>query len=323
MLSLRRRAAGLEGGPLLGRRRADGAVVPYSFAVTPLVSIVTPSYNMARFIGETIQSVLAQDYAPVEYIVMDGASTDGTQGILAKFGSRLRWVSRPDGGASDAIQQGFSMARGSILGWLSADDVYEPGAIRAAVDRLSGDSSLAAVYGRANWIDETGAVIASYPTGEFDANRLSRECFICQPACFFRREALEAAGGLDITLHYAFDYDLWIRMARHGGFAFVERPFARSRMHRNNKTIGSRENALRETISVLKRHYGYVPFEAVYALTCFLRDGRDQFFEPAVHSPLESLEALFRGCWMNRGHLFRYCADWWGSVIPAMHRTLS
>lgn len=278
---------------------------------------------MARFIAETIRSVLAQDYAPVEYIVMDGGSTDGTQAILAQFEDRLRWESRPDGGASDAIQKGFGVAGGSILGWLSADDLYEPGAIRAAVDRLTRDSSLAAVYGRANWIDETGATIAPYPTSEFDAGRLSRECFICQPACFFRREALEAAGGLDTSLHCAFDYDLWIRMARHGGFAFVERPFARSRMHRNNKTLGSREDALRETIAVLKRHYGYAPFKAVYALTCFVRDGRDQFFDTAAHSPMESVEALFRGCWMNRGQLLRYCADWWGCVIPAMARTLS
>jgi len=125
----------------------------------PLVSVVTPSYNMGRFIEETIRSVLSQDYPRIEYIVMDGGSCDGTLEILEKYRDRLQFQSQPDHGAADAIHRGFGLSKGSILAWLSADDTYLAGAVSAAVAALAQAPEVGVVYGDASWVDESGKVI--------------------------------------------------------------------------------------------------------------------------------------------------------------------
>src|SRR5580704_3967094 len=132
---------------------------------SPLVSIVTPCFNAARFIAETIESVLAQDYPRVEYIVMDAGSTDGTVDILKRYDRRLRWISQPDRGAPDAINRGFALSRGEIFTYLNADDVYLPSAVSTAVRSFHGD----VVYGGAWWIDDAGARLAPYPVRDFDS----------------------------------------------------------------------------------------------------------------------------------------------------------
>src|ERR1035441_1834419 len=120
----------------------------------PLVSIVTPSLNSERFIARTVESVLGQDYPNIEYIVVDGGSTDGTLDILNQYRSRLRYCSGPDQGVADAINKGFAQSRGSIFGWLSSDDTYLPGALSSAVGRLLDAPESAVVYGEAVWVDE-------------------------------------------------------------------------------------------------------------------------------------------------------------------------
>ncbi|MGD0013182.1 MAG: glycosyltransferase family 2 protein [Bryobacteraceae bacterium] len=282
----------------------------------PLVSIVTPSLNMAGFIEEAVESVLSQDYPQIEYVVMDGGSTDGTLEILERHRDGLRYVSARDSGAADAINKGFEMSRGSILGWLNADDRLLAGAVGAAVRRLAADPGLGAVYGQAYWVNERGEVLRPYPTEEFNEELLANECFICQPACFFRREAYERVGGLDTELQYSFDYDLWIRMARTSRFGRAPEFLAHARMHRGSKTLGSRKEVLRETIQVLKRRYGYAPFKALFSYYCFLLDGRDQFYEPLRPSTFKYLLSLPAGCWENRRRLPRYCREWWEAVRP-------
>ena len=148
----------------------------------PLVSIVTPSLNMDRYILQTIESVLTQDYSPIEYIVMEGGSTDSTLEILARYKDRLQCQSETDSGPCDATHRGLSMARGEILAWLNADDAFLPHAVRTAVDFLLAHPEVDVVYGEGYWIDEDGAVIERYPTLPFDAKELERDCFICQPA---------------------------------------------------------------------------------------------------------------------------------------------
>src|SRR5262245_25211876 len=120
---------------------------------TPLVSIVTPSFNHARYIEATIRSVLAQDYSPIEYAVIDGASTDGTVEILRRYQDRIAWVSEPDRGQTDAINKGFARTRGQILAWLNSDDTLKKGAVSAAVEFLQSHPDVAMVYGDANFID--------------------------------------------------------------------------------------------------------------------------------------------------------------------------
>src|SRR5215469_4305509 len=153
----------------------------------PLVSIVTPCLNAARFIEETIQSVLAQDYPAIEYIVMDGGSNDGTLDILKRYQGRLRWLSAKDKGQADAVNRGFALTQGEIFAFLNADDTYLPGAVALAVEGFARKPEPAVVYGDAWYVDETGKRLGRYPVEPYDPYRLERRCIICQPAAFIRR----------------------------------------------------------------------------------------------------------------------------------------
>ena len=283
----------------------------------PLVSIVTPSLHSAEFLEETIGSVLAQDYPHIEYLVMDGGSTDGTLAILERYRDRLQFVSAPDRGAADAINRGFERARGDILAWLGADDLYLPGAVAAAVAGLLAEPA-AAVYGEGYWIDEGGKRLGRYPTvTPYTPAMFSRECSICQPACFMRREAARAVGFLDASLESAFDYDLWIRLSRLYPFRAIPVYLACSRMHRRNKSLGQKRRMFEESIQLLRRHYGYVPVPWVYGYVSFLRDRGDQFFTPLRPSPAAYLRSLAVGSRYNARHLLRYWKEWLRPLRPS------
>ena len=288
-----------------------GAVVGKSdLSDLPLVSVVTPCLNMGRFLRETIESVLAQDYPRIEYIVMDGGSTDATLAILADYAGRLTYFSGPDAGTADAVNRGFRKAHGSILAFLNADDTYLPGGISAAVQALLGDAETAAVYGNAYWIDQDGHTLGSYPARPFDPALLRQECFICQPASFLRRDALEEVGMLDPGLQYTYDYDLWIRLARLHTMRKIDQFVATSRMHADSKTLGKRREVLKETLRMLQRHFGYIPFRWIDAYSANLTDGRDQFFEPAQPSIPIYLRSLFIGIRYNSGYPLRFLREW-------------
>ena len=265
---------------------------------------------MARFVREAIESVLSQDYPRIEYIVMDGGSTDGTVEILEKYKSRLLYQSHPDSGAADAINRGFALAKGSVLAWLNADDCYLPGAVSGAARHLADHPDAPAVCGRAYWVDCEGGRLEPYPSEQPDFGRLQFDCCVCQPACFFRREAFLRAGGLDSTLHSAFDYDLWIRLSRAGRFEFLPQFLANSRMHAANKTLRYRRQVFQESFAVLQRHYGYVPFNWVYSYMLWRHDGRDQFYEPLRPSVVAYTNSFFAGCWHNRKRPLRYVREW-------------
>lgn len=279
----------------------------------PLVSIVTPVYNLARYIEETVRSVLTQDYPRIEYIVMDGGSTDGTLEILRRFRDRLRLISAPDQGTADAVNRGFLLSRGEIFAFLNGDDTYVPGAVRAAAEYLAAHPEAGGVYGEADWIGEDGRRLGRYPTRDFDPEALREECFISQPACFLRREVFQRAGMLDAGLRCSFDYDLWIRLSRFSRLGRIERLLARSRMRRDSKTLGARKQVFRETIALLKRHYGYAPFGWVYAYAAFVLDRRDQFFEPLRPSVAKLAAAVALGWRYNPrqpGRVLREAARW-------------
>jgi len=283
----------------------------------PLVSIVTPSFNSARYIEWTIQSVISQDYPRIEYIVMDGASTDGTLSILQRYSDRLQYVSAPDGGVVDAINKGFDRSQGRIVAWLSADDEYLPGAVGTAVRQFLKHPETAVLYGEGAWIDGQGREMGPYPTtSPYRPQMLEQECGICQPAVFMRREAVEGVGRLDPALHFAFDYDLWIRLAAKYPFLAVPERMALSRMHRENKTLGKRREIFEENIRVLRHHYGYVPVNWVYGYLSFLRDGRDQYFEPLQHSAAVYSAALAVGSFYNLRHLWRFWKEWASRLTP-------
>jgi glycosyltransferase involved in cell wall biosynthesis len=288
----------------------------------PLVSVVTPCYNMAGYLKEALESILAQDYPNLELIVVDGGSTDGTVGLLRLYSERLRWVSEADHGPSDAAAKGFAMAQGDIFVWLNADDSFLPGALRTAAAYLTAHPDVDVVYGEGWWIDENGQRIARYPTLPFDARVLQRDCFICQPAAFIRAEAYRRVP-LDPEVNRSFDYDLWIRMAKAGvRFASIPEYLANSRMHSGAKTIYEREEVFQASMSLLRRHYGYIPLPWVFGYTAWRKDGRDQFFAPLQPSLGKYLASLPMGLRLNPGKRLRFLAEWLAAPAGAAVRRL-
>ncbi len=207
------------------------------------LTVVTPSYNGSAFIERTIESVLSQrGEFDLEYLVVDGGSDDGTLDILRRYEGRLRWVSEPDRGQSDAINKGFAMARGDVLAWLNADDVYAPGAL-AAVVRTFRETSARWCFGECAIIDETDRPIRralsrykSWVSRRYSRRRLVGRNFIPQPAVFFRRDLLDEAGPLDESLRYAMDYDLWLRFGCLAEPVFISRRLAGFRWHQGSVT---------------------------------------------------------------------------------------
>ncbi len=235
----------------------------------PTFCIVTPSYNQGPFIDATIRSVLEQT-VDLEYWVMDGGSTDQTVDILRRYDGRLQWVSQKDGGQSDAVNKGVARGRGQIVGWLNSDDTYCPGALAAVAEFFQAHPKIMLVYGDAEYIDAEGRPITRCAHIEpFNSHRLLHYSdFIVQPAAFFRREAFEAVGGLDVSLNYCMDYDLWLKMAARFPVAYMPRTLARFRWFGQNKTAVGGHERLAEIEAMARRHGAlglpaYVRLEAV------------------------------------------------------------
>ena len=213
----------------------------------PTISLVTPSYNQAPFLERTLRSVLEQDEPPVEYFVHDGGSTDGSLEIISMFGRLLTgWRSHPDGGQSAAVNEGWRLATGDILGWVNSDDFLLPGALRAIADAFAKQPSADVIYGQVMLVDVNGSEIGLI--GEPYRRRtmiLSRNV-IPQPAAFIRRSAIEAVGALREDLHYAMDLDLWLRVAQRSEPVFIRHPLAGATVHQDAKTTRARSVMARE-----------------------------------------------------------------------------
>jgi glycosyltransferase involved in cell wall biosynthesis len=224
----------------------------------PLVSIVTPSFNQAAFLEETIQSVLEQDYENLEYIIVDGGSTDGSLEIIQKYAGRLaNWISEPDRGQTDAINKGFARAQGEIFAWLNSDDTYQPGAISEAADYLCNHPEAGMVYGDANLIDENGNVIGRFPARQTDFSRLRRGyVHIPQQAAFFRADLWKQVGPLDPSFFFAMDYDLWVRLARQSALHYHPRLWANFRLHGDAKSFLADDRCWPEMLRVHRREGG-------------------------------------------------------------------
>lgn len=225
----------------------------------PRVSIVTPSLNQGRFLARTIESVLSQSYANIEYIVMDGGSTDESLEILRRYGDRLHWVSEKDNGQADAINKGFSRSTGEIRAYLNSDDTLEPDAIAKVVAFFAEHPDVDMVYGDANYIDEQDRVTGSYNTAEYSFERLMFDCCICQPATFWRSSIARLVGEFDVSLHLVMDYDYWLRLDRAGGtIHHMSTLLANSRLYADTKTLSRRTDIYRELFDICRRHAGYV-----------------------------------------------------------------
>jgi glycosyltransferase involved in cell wall biosynthesis len=209
----------------------------------PLVSIVTPSFNQARFLEETIRSVLDQDYPNVEYLVVDGGSTDGSVDIVERYADRLAWwTSEPDAGQAAALNKAFGHARGDILGWVSSDDTLLPGAVSRVVAELERDPGAALVYGEAMFVDEDGEEIFPLEPRPFDVPAMVRACenHVVQPGSLFRRDAFELAGPLNERAYYFFDFEFALRLAQRGARAEpIPDRLATYRVHPESKSGGA------------------------------------------------------------------------------------
>jgi len=232
------------------------------------ISIVTPSFNHRRFISRTIDSVLGQEGDfELEYIVVDGASTDGTLDVLRGYGDRVRWISEPDGGQVDAIHKGLARATGSILAWLNSDDVLCPGALARVAAALAQQPEVHWLHGRCQIIDEHDRVVRRW-IGRYKHWRARRHTFellltenyVSQMTVFWRRSAMDAVGPLDPSLKLAFDYDLWLRLARLGPPIYLAgAPLACFRWYETSKSGSQFRLQFREDGTVAARYAGHRP----------------------------------------------------------------
>lgn len=226
-----------------------------------------PSLNQVKFIADSVVSVLEQNIANLDLIVVDGLSNDGTLELLTKLQSiypnKLRWVSLLDSGPAQALNTAISMSRGDIIGWLNSDDLYATDAIAKAIAHFEKNPNHQLVYGLAQHIDAAGFPLGAYPTKPPSTriDEFSNGSFICQPTVFMRKAALDLVGPLDESLKTAFDFDLWLRFFKRfpGQIGLIRRIQASSRLHDACLTQTQRQTVALEGIQVLARHLNYVP----------------------------------------------------------------
>jgi glycosyltransferase involved in cell wall biosynthesis len=202
------------------------------------VSIVTPSYNQAAFLEQTMLSVLDQEYSNLEYLVIDGGSTDGSADLIQKHASRLAyWVSERDRGQADAINKGLARVSGDIVAWLNSDDYYLPGTIQSVVKTFEDHPEVGLAYGDVVAVDGEDRRLNLIRYGNYGLEGLMCFNIIGQPSVFMRRSVQERAGMLDPTFHYQLDHHLWLRMAMLSGTCYVPEPWSAARFHADAKNI--------------------------------------------------------------------------------------
>jgi glycosyltransferase involved in cell wall biosynthesis len=221
------------------------------------VSFVVPSRNQAPFLARCLEGCLSQRIPDREVIVVDGASTDGTQEVLRGFGERISWTSRPDRGQADAVNQGVARASGEVIAWINSDDAYEDAEVLPAVLDAFREPQVDLVYGHGTVVDEQDRPIRPYRNRRFDgpAELLASAIGPSQPATFFRKALFERVGGLDERLHWALDYDLFLRMfAAARAVRYLPQPLARMTAHPAAKSVRGMLPQIRELAKLKRDH---------------------------------------------------------------------
>jgi glycosyltransferase involved in cell wall biosynthesis len=217
-----------------------------------LISIITPSFNQVAFLPRTLRSVLDQDHAELEYVVVDGGSSDGSLEIIKEHAGRLAWwASEPDAGQADAINKGLAHVHGEIVAWLNSDDRYLPGTLSAVATVFNANPDAVLVYGNMQAIDESDTIINALTYKQLSLEDLLCFQIIGQPAAFIRRAALEAVGGLNTGFHLLLDHQLWIRLARFGHILHVDQTWAAARYHAAAKNRARAAEFGREAFCIL------------------------------------------------------------------------
>jgi glycosyltransferase involved in cell wall biosynthesis len=226
----------------------------------PKISIITPCYNSEEFIEQTIKSILNQNYPNLEYIVMDGGSTDSTVEILKKY-PQIIWFSEKDKGQSDAINKGLKKATGEILAFLNADDTYEPRSLKAVAEFFSNQPKKLWVTGKCKIIDTKGqeiqkgiAVYKNFWLKHYSYNKLLVINFISQPATFWRKEIIQKFGFFDENLHLTMDYDFWLRIGERHHLGFINQNLADFRIQPQAKGATQFKKQFHEEYETAKRY---------------------------------------------------------------------
>jgi len=239
----------------------------------PKISVVTPSYNQGSYLEQTIQSVLDQDYPNLEYIIMDGGSTDGSVNIIKQYASHLtHWETGPDGGQAAAIDKGFSISTGEILGWLNSDDILLPGCLSAVARKFPSDPETVALTGRLvriNNNDKPVSVVLPRNTGTL-RHMLFYGHSLPQMATFWRRCAYEKAGGLDTTMEFSFDFDFFVRLRQIGKIFLIPDYLAAFRLHPSQKSSTLQDKRQAEN-HLIRERYGCGSFGMISVLRRWLR----------------------------------------------------
>jgi glycosyltransferase involved in cell wall biosynthesis len=206
----------------------------------PLVTLVTPTRNQAQFLAATIDSVLAQDYQPLEYIVLDDGSTDETRDVLARYDSRLRWRSHANIGQAATLNKGWAMGRGEFIGYLSSDDCLNPGAIRQLVQALRAHPEAVVAYADFDLVDVAGRYLRHVRTEDFNLRRLTVD-LVCQPGVgvLFRRSVFTRTGGWNKALRQIPDFEFWLRAVQFGSFVRVSQVLGQYRIHSGSASFGA------------------------------------------------------------------------------------
>lgn len=232
----------------------------------PLVSIITPSYNQASYIEDTLRSVLFQDYPNIEYLVIDGGSTDGSQEIIRRYADQLAyWVSEPDQGQADAINKGLKRASGEIIAWINSDDFYYGcNVVSQAVGMFEAEPDLGMVYGNGVMVDAEGRLLDWHSYRQYTLSDLLSFNVLLQPAVFMRHTAVWQAGYLRAESHLILDHELWVRIAAAYPIRHVDVFWAVERTHKDAKTIALSERFVDEAFNFIDRLRSEPRFETVF-----------------------------------------------------------
>ncbi|MBN4050649.1 glycosyltransferase [Gammaproteobacteria bacterium AH-315-M22] len=261
----------------------------------PKITVVTPSYNQAQFLEDTIKSVLGQKYPNLEYIVIDGGSTDNSVDIIKKYNDQISyWVSEKDNGQAHAVNKGFVRASGDIVGWLNSDDIYLPGTLASVVDYFKQYSDSEVIYGNHVVTDQYNNPLWIKKELPFSIRRLEHHSYMSQPATFIKRSAIDKVGLLDESLYFLLDWEYFIRLGKVCKFRHVPETFATYRLHEIAKTAvqSGQQRFTEEKESVIERHR-YNPT-------------KNMAFNKGYHRVLEMLSLLARALVVIRSNPINY-----------------